>query len=117
MLRSFFLISILFASVMTTKGQIAQWLIQPEYDNIGFADNEDIIITELNGVKQLWDFNGHQLSATGIRDIIHPFAEGMLWSQPLTVKQSLGSTTPMEHSLPSTTWWHMLPHGSTMATS
>ena len=76
MLRSFFLISILFASVMTTKGQIAQWLIQPEYDNIGFADNEDIIITELNGVKQLWDFNGHQLSATGIRDIIHPFAEG-----------------------------------------
>ena len=76
MTRSFFLIFCLITSVITMKGQIAKWLIQPEYDNISIADNQDIIITELNGVKQLWDFNGQQLSSKGVNDIIHPFSEG-----------------------------------------
>lgn len=76
MTRTLFFILSFITSVMTMQGQIAQWLLQPEYDNISFADNENIIITELNGAKQLWDFNGHQLSAAGTRDVVHTFAEG-----------------------------------------
>ena len=59
------------------NGQIAKWLIPPRYDSMAIAPgDEDLIITELNGEKHLWDFNGDSVTRKGSSEKIHPFYKG-----------------------------------------
>lgn len=71
------LVAILGPAALVANGQIAKWLIPPEYDNITIAPgNEDLLVTELNGVKHLWDFNGQSAVDYSSTDKIHPFYKG-----------------------------------------
>ena len=79
MISKSFLFRLLFVAFFGTSacmanGQIAKWLIPPEYDRITIMPgNEDLLVTELNGVKQLLDFNGQPIVDYSSTDNIHPF--------------------------------------------
>lgn len=66
----------LFASIASsTSGQIAQWLIHPQYDNISIADGYGLIVTDSLGEQALWSMEGKRLSKT-TKDKLHPFYQG-----------------------------------------
>lgn len=65
------------SATLVANGQIAKWLIPPEYDRITIMPgNEDLLVTELNGEKHLWDFNGQSIVNYSSSDKIHPFYRG-----------------------------------------
>lgn len=71
------LVPILVSAAFRASGQIAKWLIPPEYDRITIAPGtEDLLVTELNGEKQLMDFNGQPVADYRSTDKIHPFYRG-----------------------------------------
>ena len=76
MSRLSFLLVIILAAAGNASSQVAQWLIHPEHDKISVAEGENLIITQDDGMKTLWDFDGNKLSTISTNDVIHPFAEG-----------------------------------------
>lgn len=71
------LVVLLCSATHVVNGQIAKWLIPPEYDRITIMPgNEDLLVTELNGEKHLWDFNGQSVVNYSSTDKIHPFYKG-----------------------------------------
>ena len=57
------------------NAQIAQWIIQPDYDKIDIAEGAPLIISESNGESTLWTFDGEKLAFT--QDHIMPFVEDL----------------------------------------
>lgn len=71
------LVAFLCSATHVAYGQIAKWLIPPEYDRITImTGDEDLLVTELNGEKHLWDFDGQSVVNYSSTDKIHPFYKG-----------------------------------------
>ena len=77
---------LLFACWMAS-GQVAQWLIRPEYDTISFAEGADRVVTDSSGVSIFWTFDGRRVLATD--DYVCPFIDGVA----VTVKKGAGFVT------------------------
>jgi hypothetical protein len=73
MKRTLILLSIIL-SANAVRGQIAEWLIQPVYDNISMSNGEQLIITDSLNSKILWSQSGKRLAITD--NLISPFKEG-----------------------------------------
>lgn len=77
-MRRISLICVCLWGVISTKAQIAKWLIPPSYEKIELANGIDAIITDSAGVKSIWTLTGKKLITT--RDDILPFKEGLALS-------------------------------------
>lgn len=63
-----------FAVTSNIKGQVAEWLIPPMYDNIHMAEGESLIITDSLEHKIIWSQSGKRLSVT--KHQMYSFKEG-----------------------------------------
>ena len=61
---------------LSAYSQIAKWLIRPQYDSIAIVEGQKMIITEKDGMKSIWNFDGQPLTRTGTQDDICSFHDG-----------------------------------------
>lgn len=60
--------------VNAIRGQVAEWLIQPVYDNIRMAEGEQLIISDSLNSKILWSQSGKRLAITDYQ--LYSYKEG-----------------------------------------
>lgn len=75
---------------VSSKGQVAEWLIKPKYDTIYMASGERLIITDSLNQKIVWLQSGESYERKDITpDEIFPFVEGFA----VTTKRDSGVIT------------------------
>ena len=91
---------------ITAHSQIAQWLIEPRYDNIRFAEGVDMLITDSLGHQALWSVDGRLLSRQTTQEQIHPFHNGYAVVTDRTDREHItgfydinGSFTPLDYQV------------------
>ena len=60
--------------VNAIRGRVAEWLIQPVYDNIRMAEGEQLIISDSLNSKILWSQSGKRLAITDYQ--LYSYKEG-----------------------------------------
>ncbi len=91
---------------ITAHSQIAQWLIEPKYDNIRFAEGVDVLITDSLGNQALWSVEGRLLSRQTTQEQIHSFHNGYAVVTDKTDKEHItgfyaanGTFTPLDYQV------------------
>ena len=72
--KKLFLILVIMAVTSPINGQVAEWLIQPVYDNIRMTNGENLIVTDSLKHMILWTPSGARLNMTNFQ--MYPFKEG-----------------------------------------
>lgn len=75
--KKYLIIILLVLTAGNMWGQIAQWLIRPQYSSIQFLqDSRLILTTDSQGFQEFWDLNGTSLTNNNkTQDKINPFYE------------------------------------------
>ena len=69
-------LAVMMMSSVLASGQIAKWMIKPDYDNMFIAAGTDLIVTDSLGIQTaLWTLDGKCLVRTD--SDIHPFRDGL----------------------------------------
>lgn len=73
-MNRFVIITFLMLLSLTSKGQVARWLIPNEYDSIYIAQGANVVITHAGQEKTFWGFDGTRLNNT--TGDIYAFVDG-----------------------------------------